>query len=82
MPVLDTAVAADAKPVEAVEHLARHADELASLRLEHRRATLDAAASGKLMTSDAIAKVDAVRLLDRRAHHAWRAAAHLAGAVA
>jgi phosphate:Na+ symporter len=70
-----------ARPVEVIEHLARCSDELAGLRLQHRRATLDSVASGKLTASDAIANVDAVRLLDQRAHHAWRAVAHLAGVV-
>ena len=73
--------AAGAKPVEVIKHLARCSDELAGLRLQHRRATLDSVASGKLTASNAIANVDAVRLLDQRARHAWRAAAHLAGAV-
>jgi phosphate:Na+ symporter len=72
---------AGAEPPEAIEHLARSADELAGLRVQHRRATLDSVASGKLTASDAIAKVEAVRLLGQRTHHAWRAAAHLSGAV-
>jgi phosphate:Na+ symporter len=67
---------------EVVERLERCSTELADLRLQHRRATLDSVASGTLNASDAIARVDAVRLLDRLAHHASRAAAHLAGAVA
>ena len=71
----------DAKPSKAIDHLARCSSELASLHARHRRATLDSVASGKLATGDAIASVDAVRLLDQRAHHAWRAASYLAGAV-
>jgi phosphate:Na+ symporter len=67
---------------EVVERLERGSTELAALRLEHRRATLELVASGTQSASDAIARVEAVRLLDRLAHHAWRAAAHLAGAVA
>jgi phosphate:Na+ symporter len=75
------AATADAKPVDVIGRLARYADELAGLSLQHRRATLDSVASGKLTASDAIAHVDAVRLLDQQVHHAWRAAAHLAGTV-
>jgi phosphate:Na+ symporter len=71
----------DASRVEAVAHLGRCAQELAVQRLEHRRTTLESVASGKLTASDAIARVEAIRLLDQRAHHAWRAAAHLAAAV-
>lgn len=71
----------DASNVEAVEHLGRCARELAALRLQHRRTTLESVASGKLTANDAIARVEAIRLLDQRAHHAWRAAAHLAAAV-
>ena len=48
---------------------------------QHRRTTLDSIAPGRLAASDGFANVDAVRLLDQRAHHAWRAAAHLAGVV-
>ena len=81
--VQHTAVAAEAgaKPVEGIEHLARCSRELATLRPHHRRATLDSVASGRLTASEAFANVDAVRLLDQQAHHAWRAAAYLAGAV-
>ncbi|MBV8189513.1 MAG: Na/Pi cotransporter family protein [Alphaproteobacteria bacterium] len=67
---------------EVVERLEHCAKELAGLRLEHRRATLDSVASGRLTANDAIARVEAVRLLDQRVHHAWRAAAHLAAAIA
>ncbi len=81
MPVREAA-ATDTKCTEAVDRLARYSAELAGLRPQHRRTTLDSVASGKLTAGDAIAKVDAVRLLDQRAHHTWRAAAHLAGAVA
>ena len=81
--VQHTAVAAEAgaKPVEGIEHLARCSRELATLRPHHRRATLDSVASGRLTASEAFANVDAVRLLDQQAHHAWRAAAYLAGVV-
>jgi phosphate:Na+ symporter len=72
----------DASEVEALERLARYAQELAGLRVEHRRTTLDSVAAGRLTASDAIAHVEAIRMLDQRAHHAWRATAHLAAAVA
>ena len=48
----------------------------------HRGATLDMVASGKVTASPAIARVDAVALLSRLAHHAWRAVAHLERAAA
>jgi phosphate:Na+ symporter len=67
---------------EGVERLERCSDALGRLQLEHRRATLDSVASGSLTASDAIVHAEAVRLLDQQAHHAWRAAAHLAGAIA
>ncbi len=67
---------------EAVNRLASYSNELASLSVKHRRTILDALAAGGLTASDAIAHVDAVRLLDQRVHHAWRATAHLAPAVA
>lgn len=70
------AAPSDAKPVD---HLARCSAELASLRVRYRQTALDAVGSGRLTASDAMVNVDAVRLLDRRAHHAWRAVAYLAG---
>jgi phosphate:Na+ symporter len=71
----------DATLAKDIEHLARCSRELASLHAQHRHTTLDSVAAGKLTASDAIAIVDAVRLLDQSAHHAWRAAAHLARAI-
>ena len=57
--------------------LERAAKALADLRGTHRQATLDMVASGKLSASQAMARVDAVALMSRLAHHAWRAVAHL-----
>jgi phosphate:Na+ symporter len=71
----------DASEAGALERLAHCAQELAGLRVEHRRVTLDSVASGRLTAGDAIARVEAIRILDQRAHHAWRATAHLAAAV-
>ena len=67
---------------EAVLSLERDASALADLKTAHRRDTLDMVASGKLTASAAIARVDAVALLNRLAHHAWRAVAHLKVAAA
>jgi phosphate:Na+ symporter len=67
---------------EAVERLAHYSNELAGLSVEHRRTMLDSVAAGGLSASDAITHVDAIRLLDQRVHHAWRATAHLAAAIA
>ena len=58
------------------------ANALADLRATHRSATLDMVASGKVTASQAIARVDAVALMSRLAHHAWRAVAHLERAAA
>ena len=81
--VQHTAVApADATRARPVDHLARCSGELADLRARYRQTALDSVASGTLTASDAMANVDAVRLLDRRAHHAWRAVAYLAGVAA
>ena len=67
---------------EAVDRRSSYSNELAGLSVEHRRTMLDSVAAGGLTASDAIAHVDAIRLLDQRVHHAWRATAHLAAAVA
>lgn len=55
------------------------ARELDALQRSHRAATLASVAPGKLTTAEALAQIDAVGRLDRIAHHAWRAAAHLLG---
>ena len=67
---------------EVVEGLERYSNELAALLSTHRRTTLDSVASGALTANGAIDSVDAVRLLDRLAHHAWRASVHLTAAIA
>jgi phosphate:Na+ symporter len=67
---------------EVVEDLERCSNELAELLSTHRRSTLDSVASGTLTANGAIASVDAVRLLDRLAHHAWRASVHLTADIA
>jgi phosphate:Na+ symporter len=58
------------------------AKALADLRASHRSVTLDMVASGKVTASQAMARVDAVALMSRLAHHAWRAVAHLERAAA
>ena len=68
--------------VRTIEDLERAAKALADLRAKHRAATLDMVASGKVTASQAIARVDAVALMSRLAHHAWRAVAHLERAAA
>jgi len=55
------------------------ATALGELRRGHRSATLSAVAAGELTADQAMVRVDAVRRLEAFAHHAWRAAAHLAG---
>lgn len=55
------------------------ARELDLLQRGHRAAILASVAPGKLTAADAFARIDAARLLDRIAHHAWRSAAHLLG---
>ena len=59
--------------------LDRCATALGELRRGHRSATLSAAAAGELTADQAMVRVDMVRRLEAFAHHAWRAAAHLAG---
>ena len=41
----------------------------------------DTGASRTLTANDAISHVETVRFFDRLAHHAWRASAHIAGAI-
>jgi phosphate:Na+ symporter len=67
---------------DAAQSLARATKALADIRAQHRSATLDMVASGKVTASQAMARVDAVALMSRLAHHAWRAIAHLERAAA
>jgi phosphate:Na+ symporter len=72
-----SAGARPAPAVDVAQNLERAAKALADLRATHRAATLDMVASGKVTASQAIARVDAVALMSRLAHHAWRTVAHL-----
>lgn len=55
------------------------AKTLGELRRAHRSETLGAVANGTSTAGDAMARVEAVRILEALAHHAWRSAAHLVG---
>jgi phosphate:Na+ symporter len=57
------------------------AKELDVLQRGHRASTLAAVAPGRLTATDAFARVDAARRMDEMAHHAWRSASHLLGAL-
>ena len=72
---------ADAAPgaLSALARLEECAKELSALRRAHRSGTLSAVGTGGLTADEAIVRVDTVRRLEALAHHAWRAAAHLAG---
>jgi phosphate:Na+ symporter len=50
-----------------------------AIRRAHCSDTLAAVANGTLTAADAMARVDAVQILEALAHHAWRSAAHLVG---
>src|SRR5262245_57117387 len=64
---------------QTLSQLQHCATALGELRRAHRSETLGAVANGTLTASDAVARVDAVRILEALAHHAWRSAAHLIG---
>jgi len=66
-----------APTADAAASLEGDAKALADLKAAHRRVTLEAVALGKLTATSAIARVDAVALMNRLAHHAWRAVAHI-----
>jgi phosphate:Na+ symporter len=52
---------------------------VAQARLDHRHATLQRTASGAVEPSAAVRAIEGMRRVDSVAHHAWRAAAHVAG---
>ena len=55
------------------------AQALEAMQRGHRATVLASVAPGELTASDAFARIDEARRLDRLAHHAWRSAAHLVG---
>jgi phosphate:Na+ symporter len=55
------------------------ATTLSTMQRTHRAVVLASVAPGQSTASDAFARIDAARRLDRITHHAWRAAAHLLG---
>lgn len=57
----------------------RAAKELHAMQRDHRAATLASVAPGELTATEAFARIDATRRLERITHHAWRSAAHLLG---
>jgi phosphate:Na+ symporter len=57
----------------------RAAKELDAMQRDYRAQTLASVAPGKLTATEAFARIEAARRLDRIAHHAWRSAAHLLG---
>ncbi len=67
---------------ETLAGMGADAAELAELQRSCRAATLAAVAPGQLTAADALARIEAAGRLDRIAHHAWRAAAHLLGRAA
>jgi len=70
---------ASSEVAAALDDMERVAAELEAVQRAHRAAMLASVAPGKLTVSDALARIEAARRLDRLAHHAWRAAAHLLG---
>jgi phosphate:Na+ symporter len=66
-------------PEQTLGQLQHCAKALGELRRSHRSETLGAVANGTLTAGDAVARVDAVRMLEALTHHAWRSAAHLIG---
>jgi phosphate:Na+ symporter len=53
--------------------------EFGALQRDHRAAALASVAPGQLTAAEALARIDAVRRLERTTYHAWRSAAHLLG---
>jgi len=72
----DVPAMSSAQRLAQVEYCAK---ALGDFRRAHRSDTLGAVANGTLTAGDAMARVDAVRILEALAHHAWRSAAHLVG---
>jgi phosphate:Na+ symporter len=65
-------------PVRTLEETSR---EMADLRREERPRVMERTVVGGVTPDQALARLDAMRWLDRLAYHAWRAAHHLAAAA-
>ncbi len=59
-----------------IEHAAK---ELEAMHRGYRAMTLASVAPGNLTATEALARIDSARRLDRIVNHAWRSAAHLVG---
>jgi phosphate:Na+ symporter len=70
-------VGAPADSQLAMVQLERAAEALRELQPAYRKETLGLVAGWAMNADQAFARVDTVRRLERLAHHAWRAAAHL-----
>jgi phosphate:Na+ symporter len=64
-------------PVPA-DHLATLSGSLAETRRTHRATILEDTAAGRADAGDTLARLEALRWLDRLAYHTWRAVHHLA----
>lgn len=84
----ESALSGDAAPIgwsmsqevgAALVEVEAAAQALDGMQREHRAAILASVAPGQLTATEAFAQIEAARRLDRIAHHAWRASAHLLG---
>lgn len=84
----ESALSGDAAPIgwsmsqeigAALAEVEAAAQALDGMQREHRAAVLASVAPGQLTATEAFAQIEAARRLDRIAHHAWRASAHLLG---
>ncbi|MDZ7343636.1 MAG: Na/Pi symporter [candidate division KSB1 bacterium] len=64
--------------VAPVDHLATLSVSLAETRRTHRLAILEETAAGRADAGDTLARLEALRWLDRLGYHIWRAVHHLA----
>lgn len=71
--------AASAEVAAALAEAEKVSTALDAMQRDHRAATLAAVAPGELTATEAFARIDAARRIDRIVHHAWRSAAHLLG---
>ena len=55
------------------------AKELAAMQATYRAATLAAVAPGQLTATEAFARIETFRRIDRIVHHVWRSSAYLVG---
>jgi phosphate:Na+ symporter len=67
----------DQQPAAPIDQIRRMSQAVADMRRDHRPLLMARTATGEIDPDTALARLDAMRWLDRLAYHTWRAVEHL-----